>query len=709
MSTIAITFERLPNGPTSRGEVVVMYNDGNETHPLVLRLTGTISLSNTFSLVPYVDGVSGESELQAGEYRLAFNRDYRNVGGSNNLVATVSGDVVTITSQKGTFPVGLSAYTGDVLNVTFFVTNVAENKKPKLTVTPTGNGDCTNIEYSITANGDTSPWRLNIGATDINTNWDGTAEVVNLNRDAIQHLIQVKDQSSQLLDEVTQIVPRKLKIGEFKTRTTQNIGSSDVLIENVNPVANTGPIEYSLDAQGTLTGGAYQTSNVFSGVFPGFYELFVKDKYGCEVTKTIQVSTLQDASQEQNPRYFDVMKGNSIIMSECKTFDKDVKPNFNNTLSHNELSGINYNITQYFNEADFEPIQIKSSYPYHVCTLHKDDGTKQDLPLVLIQENLGSKEKVDCQLEPLDYRTKVYFDGGNEYEPDTTTVLGASPYTQFLPSWAIEGQLISIDGMGTNAIVEEGYDSTLQRGYFVIEASIALAMAGKIQVIYNIQPYNLFECYVPFTGVNKARVVIEKGFSFNEIDGNPWMSELLQVKEDEYNDLLIECSSTKNQSDIVFFSGIKYKKRIKGIFEPIFPNSSEIAEGDSRAYSLDQVLYQHYRLELERISAREVNQLMIWSKTNGFKINGESLVLKGEVSYERLGQSNFYTLEAEYAQGGNSSAVQPDSVALNPSTGTIGGGSTGKPAQLPAYDGKTRLTIDGGFVRVGEDFISIDV
>lgn len=707
MSFITVTFDVLSTGSTY-GTLTIAYNDGNIDIPLPLAASGIVSGTGKFRKVPYMDGVSGENVFQALEYAAAFNRDYKDVGGAGNLTAVADDEIVTITSLKGRFPVGESEYTGDLLDVDFSSTNSSEGKgvNPSLTVELTGNGNCDTVEYSLVGSSGTPPYTLRQGTTILQSDWDGTEELLNISREVGQASFSLVDDDG-LSNNVSVFVPRKLKIGEFKVRATQFIGYSDLIIENVNPVSNTTPIEYSLDPQGSVSGGAYQTSNAFPGILPEFYELFVKDKYGCVVTKTIQVFSYQDASQEQVPRYFDVPKGNAIIMSECMEFDKDVRPNYNNTLSFNELSHIRYDVTQYFDPSDFEPIHFKSNYPFHVATLHKSDGTKQDLPIVMVQENLGNKEKVDCKLFPIDGKTGVYFDGGNEYEPDTSTVIGASDYTEFAPSWAVEGQLVTLDTYGVFEIIELGYDSDLQREYFVIDLVTSSDTSDKIQVIWNIQIYNVFEAYVPFSNLDKGRVVIEKGHSFSQIEGRKWVSELLETRTVEKDDLLIEWSSTKNQSDIVFFSGVQFKKRTKGKFRAIFPNSSEIAEGDSRAYSLDQQFYQHYRLELDLLSAREIHHLLVASKTDGFKVNGESLVMKQEAEIEALGESNYYTFKCDYASGGNDSAIQPDSIALDSSTGLPGGGSTGKPAVPPTYDDKTRLNIGGGFITVGDEFISV--
>lgn len=715
MSTISIRFQTqaLDFSPLTRGVVTVVFNDGNQDLPLSLILINNAAPSGYFQEVGWINGNSGEDSLQANNYAAAFNRDYSFVGNVpnglpqvGNLKATVVDDTVTITATNGTFVSG--SYTGNVLTVSgFTINNTTQVTTPILASSLTGNGDCSTVEYSLTATSGTPPYTLKNGTTTLVSGWDGTARLEDISREVGSVTFNVTDANGQTASK-TSIVPRKLKIGEFKIRATQYVGYSDVLIENSNPVANTFPLEYSLDAQGALTGMSYQLENVFPGILPGFYELFVKDKYGCEVTKTVQIVAYQDATEEQNPRYFDVPKGNSIIMSECTTFNKDIKPNYNNTLSFNELSDVRYKVTQYFDPSDFEPVHFKSSYPYHVITLHKDDGTKQDIPPILVQENLGSIEKVDCELFPLNGQTAVYFDGGNEYEPNTTTVTGASSYTQFLPSWAVEGQFVSLDGLGAFEIIDIGYDAVLQRGYFVVDALIGAATSGKVQVTWNVQPYNVFECYVPFSNVNRARLVIEKGFGFDTIDGKPWISEILATKENEFDDLLIEWSSSKNQSDIVFFSGVKFKKRVKGKLRAVFPNSSEISEGDSRAYSIDQNFYQHYRLEIDKLSAREIHHLLVASSTDGFKVNGELMIKKGDAEIEPLGESNYYNFRCDYAYGGNQSATQPDSLALNSSTGVIGGGGTGKPGTLPEYDNKLRINIGGGFITVGDEFISVD-
>ncbi len=703
MSTIQIQFTAIGTG-VSGGYVEIGFNDNNVVSQLRETSIDGPSVQYRFSQIP-TSLPTDPDTAQAQAFAFAFNRDYKNVGGTNNLSAVSSGDTVTITTTIGTFDT--FTQTGN------FATNLGINNTPQadpnsFTYERLTTGDCTTINYrGNTATGGTGPYRISVNGSDVITGWDGASNTASfaLNR-GFQSAVKVYDSLSALIADEVVNVPRKLEPGEFKERATTYETYSDILIESVNPVEGTTPVDYSLDNQGASTGGNYQSSNTFPGVAPGTYELFVRDVYGCEVTKTIIVSSFQDATVDENPKYFEVMHGNSIIVSECPTFGSAVKKNFENTGSWNELAGINYDVLQYWAPSDYEGIQFKSSYPYHIITLHKCDGTKQDIAPIMIQENLGSKEKVDCKFFQISGQTAVYFDGGNEYTPDTTTIIGASEYTQFTPDWAEVGQLVFIDGLGGHFIESTGYDETLERGYFVINVTTS-DTEGKVQVTFNKQLYNLFEVYIDFSTFTKGRLVFEKGLDFNNVDGNPYASEILVSQEDTDDMLLLKWSDPKNKGNIVFQSGIQFTRRMEGLFRPIFEGESETFAGDSREYSLKQTTYQNYRLEFDRLSAKEVYQLTIATGLDGFEVNNVPVVRKKYPEIEALGDSNYYSLKVDLAYSGDLLAIKPDETVLEVSTGVVGGGGTGKAGAGPVYDGLLRLNIDGGFVTVGEDFISV--
>ncbi|MEO0572575.1 MAG: hypothetical protein AAF039_12790 [Bacteroidota bacterium] len=717
MSTIKITFQTqaLDFSPLIRGRVSIMFNDGDQDHDLFETHTTGVATSTRFKEESW-DGTSETDNLQAANFANAFNRDYSQIGGSGNIIqlgnlfASVNDNEVTITAENGTFISG-SSYNGNVLVVGgFIIDNPPTVANPKLTFQRSANvGDCDNIQYSASATDGTPPFALRSSVGTIIEGWDGASIDFDLPRGTIQ-TIRLTD--SNLVEVArTENVPRKLVIGEFQESIAAYDGFSDIIIQSLNPVFGTTPLEYTLEPQGSLNGVSYQSGNTFPGVLQGsFYELFVRDVYGCEITKTIEVRAFQDSTVNENPLYFDVMSANSIIHSPCPAFNKDTKKNFHNTGSWNELSGIRNEITQIFDPSDVRGTQFKSSFPYHVITLHNCDGTKVDIPPILISENLGAKEKVDCRVFPLNGKTAVYFDGGNAYEPDTTTVIGASEYLQFTPPWAIENQIVFIDGYGGLTIESTGYDQDRAKGYFVVDAITASESDAIVQVTFNKQDYNTFEYYLDMSKVSgTGRVVIEKGNSFNEIIGDPWVSELVKIEGDSEDLLKIEWSDSKNKGDIVFQSNIKFEKRIEGRFRPKWDGESETFAGDSREFSLRQTTYQNYRLELDRLSAKEVNQLNIASGLESFIVNNVPLVRQAYPEIEPLGDSNYYTWTCELGYGGDGLAIQSDEIVLDVSTGVEGGGGTGSDnLGTVLYDGRTRLNISGGFVTVDGKFIVID-
>lgn len=703
MSTIAITFntQALDFSPLNRGVVSVVFNDGTRDLNLNLTLTTSISTSGKFQEVAWIDGVSGEDDQQAVNFAQAFNRDFKNIGGTKNIAASVLNNVVTLTATTGTFPDAQSSYSGNVLMVAFGT----PNNDPvipilNLIVTRTTNGDCDNIEYSATTTGGTPNYTLYEGSNVLQSNWDGSAFSFNLSRTAVSTSIRVVD-SNSLEDISTQIIPRKLKEGEFSINETQFESSSDITVSNTNPVNGTTPIEYSLDATTESTGTNYQSGNAFAGILPGTYRLFIRDIYGCEIFKTITINELQDPTSDSFD-FFQVVNAQSVPFAEFPTFNSSIKKNFENTLSWNELTGVNYEIRELFIEGDDPRIQFKSSFDWNRATMYRCNQSSIELTINQIANNLGTQEKVDCKLFELDGQTAIYFDGGNQYEPNTTTVIDSSEYINFAPEWAEEGNIVTIDTLGSFTIVATGYDSTLGKSYSLIDTVTSLT-DGLIQATFNKHPYNTYEFVVPINLINTtARIVLEYGNSSTEIIGNPFVSELIQKTEEE-QELLIEASSTKNRADIVFQSEISFLCRKDGVFRPLFEGDVENYDGDSRIYPLTENLYQRYRLELDWITAKQAYRFAVWCLLDGFKVNNVPLRATKFPEIQPNGHSNFYSFKVDLGLNGDIMDIQANEEVINIDTGLVGRSLN----EELIYDGRTRLVINGGFVTVGGNYIAV--
>jgi hypothetical protein len=706
MSTISFTLttQALDFSPQTRGNILVTFNDGNQNFNLSLALINGIATSGYFQEVAWDNpNVEDSDDQQAENYRNAFNRDYKNIGGTKNLAASRVDNTITITATVGTFV--SASYSGNVLVFSGLdINNTTQVVPANLTITASSTGNCNTIQHAFVATGDGAPFRVNRGGNDLISDWDGTSENLNLDRTGTTQVYFLYNSDDELVDTVAQFVPRKLAEGDFDIEINQYEDSADVIVNRIVFLASTAPLEYSIDAVSATTGGSYQTSNTFAGVFSGQYKVFIKDKYGCEISKNIVVTEFQDATENEVTRYFEIMEGQSFCFSPHVQHTALVKKNYFNTWSYNEyVQGAKYNTFHIVDALDgFRGVQFKSSYNWHYITMHKCDGTKVNIPPILISQNLGAKEKFDCMLYPspdVDGETWVYFNGGNEYTADTTTVIGSSPYDGTTPTWAQIDQLVFVDDTGLR-ITKTGYDANIG-GYFVVELETASETSGFVQVTYNKHPYNLYEFYVNISDIdNSCVIVVEKAFDGEGlIEGDPWVSERIKKKEDSDDILYLEWNDTKNKADIVFQSGLKCFARYEGVVRPTDDTDSDTYSGDGNVYSISQVSRIDFNIKIEGITYKQVNQLNIASALSGFKCNGISLVAKESASVTPLGVSNLFRWERTFGYGTNALAEQQDEIVYSPTTGVDGGGGDGI-SETPDLSGITLIVdSDGNLIK----------
>ncbi len=695
MSSIVLTFTNInAPKPFNYGSIIVNYNDGNTNIALILRLNAISSTGRTKWVEDSTDGTNGRN------YVASFNRDFRNIGGALNLLANVTDDnVVTITSKKGTF-ISATKFS-DLLELSFTTNNVLPVTEVNLTISRSPTiGDCSTIQYTARATDGFAPFTL-INTRDrsnpLITSWDGTLFTFDLPRGSVI-MLELYDARSELASRPTLNVPRQILEGDFDINITSYIGSSDLLIVQNTVIASISPLEYSLDNITESSGNNYQLTNSFAGIFDGEYKVFIKDVYGCEISKIISLKYLQNVIG-QSKRYFQIMEGQSIIFNEFVEFDSQLKKNYFNTGSYNEaVQGQIYNAKHFFSKEDgFKGIQFKSSYPYHSITLHHKNGSMVDIPPIMISENLGVLEKMDVFRFPLpndNTKTGVYFNGGNTYIPNTSTIIGTNEFVGITPVWAKVGQVIFLNN-AKFTIIGTGYDD-LYGWYFIVDAVTGIASSATVQLTYNKQEYNTFEFYIDTSIIENCDViVVEKGFGIDLFDGNPWVSERIYplVDNDEY--LLIKWSDIKNKADIVFQSGIQFMTRLKGEFIPNTDDSSETYSGDSNEYSIEQIRRLNFDVIIEGISFKQVMQLNIASALSGFFVNGLNLVCKSTPEKSRLDKSNLWVWRGQFSYGQNIVALQQDETVLSVSTGVVGGGGTGIPQAID-ISGVTLFKNDSG-------------
>ena len=151
------------------------------------------------------------------------------------------------------------------------------------------------------------------------------------------------------------------------------------------------------------------------------------------------------------------------------------------------------------------------------------------------------------------------------------------------------------------------------------------------------------------------------------------------TKENDH--LKIYCRSDVNFDDMVFSDGIDCVMWIKGRIRPVSVSSAEFEDEDDRVRSLKNRHRIEQRLEIEEMNPKQWHKLALWSGVGDdgeFRIEDMLLTVTEMPESEEQGETNLSTITAQYAYAGENLSVKSDELVLNPTTGIIGSGQTGK-------------------------------
>ncbi len=692
-SSIDITFQvqDLSAGGFNNGIVDLIYNDGIHSYGLTEALVPQRSKQLQFTEVVGTGAIS-ENNQQAQNYVAAFLADHAQTGTNNVFSASRVDNVVTITASQGTF--ASLQYSGNKLIINSNIDNGTAQTSKVFSLTKDGTGDCNTLDYTIAASGGVSPYRVDLNGNTSLSGWDGTSQTIQLGRSMLLNVQVFDSNNNQIGADKQVVVPRKYNVNDFSINVAKFTTHGDITITVDTPIADTTPLEYSLD------GTNYQQSNVFPTILEGEYILSIRDKYGCEFTTTVVVD-VADVEEIEQKRLLEVSNLNSIPFRKVRK--EGGKRNYFNSQSYEEIASVTHEVVVNFPVGRLVPVQFKSAYSYNGATFH-EDGNKLPLLPFKLTENMGFTEKVDCVIFPIGTKTGIFFDGGNSYATNSTTITGSSPHALFLPDWGDIGQTVSIDGKGTFTVNQIGFNEILDRWYLEIDLTIGAQEVGKIQATYNIQDYEVYECFLDMSLVQKGGfIIIESGYAFNKIDQKE-KSYYINKIVDDCSYLKLEWFHSLNIGGLVFQSGTKHFGYFKGLFQAGITSESDTVQGDDRAYSLYQDTGIKYVLTIAGLNTQMQSKLSMAAALDGFKVN-EVLVIKDKAKFDRYGFTNLGTLELELLGSGDNLDIQDDEIILNPSTGIIGGE---KPLPTINYDGKTRLiNSDGAFIATDGDFIDV--
>jgi hypothetical protein len=615
--------------------------------------SSTISLVETFKLlrtsnyqVTIGDGsVTPIENVYAENYAIAWNFDYSQVGGTNNLVAVSSGDTVTITLLNPSWQFNLVAGGVILLGKANFTINNATLQEPSSVTLTSYSEDssdrCGKCFANFSVTGGNNSYNVYEGAT-LLASAQSSPISVNFDR-GYSTKLQFLDTTGQLIDKTSIITPRRLISNDISVDITNLSSGASLNISTPFIHEDINPYQYSLDDV------TYQVSNLFTGIANGTYTIYVKDDFGCVTSKT---GVVVDGATQTSDLNFFLSEINPIRFFQLD----NEKKNYYNTISCGELKSIAYPFFQKYLSTDSILTQFKTNCPYINCfTLDSDENTST---LVEVQQtaNTGLRAKSTCTYFNLgDGRSAVYFGVVDLLDYDTDAFVETVDFGFSLPEWANkQGDYVVIENIGEVQISAVGYSETYEA--FILEFDIAYTgspVERKISALYSLNPYEVYEVSTDMsTTPSKFNIVIECGVDANNINFT-YISETIEIVEDDDFLLRIDYWDNENKGGIVYQTGIKNRIRMFGKMNYMGDQETEGYNGDQEYFVTDNVIYNSSELIINRLTSAMAHKMRLVLSHSELYINGirSKLYESPEISGDE--NNNFKLFKALVKQSGN--------------------------------------------------------
>ena len=339
-----------------------------------------VTLPDAGSLVKLADA--------AFNFNTAWNLDYKNFGGTNNLKSSVNGKVVILTFENDAMEF-IDASGDLILNgkATYEIDNLV-GYTPKevefLSFESDVSNPCDNVIANITANGGTEIYNVYKNGSIVLSAVTSPIQL-NLLRGSYQ-LLSISDDSGTSIGSLNLKPPRSFIPNDFDLKVENFTGGATLSIDLKYISSYLIPAKFSLD---NIT---FQDSNVFSGLPDGNYTVYVKDALGCVTSKPIFIDGYTDLTET----VFTISDINALHFAKIE----GGKKNLRNTLSCNELKRVTYPFYHRFLADDVITTQLKTNAAYLNIYTIDSEGKTNELSAVQESENTNLQAK----------STATYFD-----------------------------------------------------------------------------------------------------------------------------------------------------------------------------------------------------------------------------------------------------------------------------------------------------------
>jgi hypothetical protein len=633
-STVEITFVSVPNV----GDELVIGND-------LVSPGGNIGETFQTLRQQFNESTIGSTEAESAFfYQQAVSLDY-NSGGLYTI--TLFGATVTIEAvQDGV------AFSEDTNTSSGRITTVITNEAatPALTIdtvafSEADSDPCNNIKVTVTtselATKVTSPVEVDPNvANPFIFDWVRAVEI-NI---ACETATLSVDEDHQLPDILSVASTTLTVVGTPTGAILTVTHTSSFLLD----------LEYQLENVTTSTTGAWQDSNIFTGLTDENYIVHIRDGFGCQIQKDFSVSQFTPDISVTVPE-FSLSKSMSIRYKEDVTWaDCSDYRNEENTLSCEYNVLLPHREVQQFQTCDLTPTQFRTNYETKTANVIKSDGTKDALTVVEVTNYLDKKDKRDATYYNInDTQTGIYFTTGNTYDYDTGIDNGDYELNGLLPEWGIVGNFIFLEGIGWFTIVDIIFNESADADVLVIDYVYAGIPASIIvSSNYNLFNYNVYEFNVDMNDYDEQEIQVEILITDTVFTNRRKLSEKIEVAERWEDTIKINYWNPTN-TDVLYATGIKNTIRME--YQTFHPGIDPTIEGfdtDTNSILLNSQSYETNILVLSPVTVGVFRQIAQAFLHKELYLDDVQYRIT-EIETEPFGQTNLQVITATFKKSGN--------------------------------------------------------
>ncbi|CAL2092049.1 conserved hypothetical protein [Tenacibaculum sp. 190524A05c] len=396
-------------------------------------------------------------------------------------------------------------------------------------------------------------------------------------------------------------------------------------------------LEYSLDNQN------WKTQNVFDSLLPGDYIVYVRDQFGCSISKTFMVEEFDVT----NP-YDKLCKTNSIRFVRDKIngvlTDKNI---FENRLSTEDKVDLVYKEIQHFKNTDVITTQFKTNYSD--IQVEVVANSIDIIPISKKSNNLRLKDSREAlQFNYGNGKTGIYFVSGKKFDFDTGIYTDEDYLLNgSLPEWARVGQYLKIENAWFE--IENIIPSSEKRAEVLVINRVYSGAESIVTVgsIYNREDYDIYEFSIVMSDYNDSNFYVTISLKNDGFPDVEYKSEEINVSSD-LNSLSEIIYSNDTNTAINYSTGIEHKLWVElDNCSQIFNADSETHKSDNKTILTNGDVTEGIEIKTLPITRGFLVKLFLSLYHRNFYLNGTKYVLSEKPEVEgRLDDTNLYVLTA---------------------------------------------------------------